>query len=252
VYRTVGLQAAAVETARLAPGWPAAVRAHKHWPGDQSRNAPQAPACRSQAQQVASFAVLRAVLESVARSAAARSAADAGTLFLKRIVLQGFKSFADRTEFEFGPGLTCLVGPNGCGKSNVVDAVRWVLGEQSARSLRGQTMTDVIFAGSRFRPPANAAQVDLTFADCQGFLQTDQNEITTAMALLKALPLDGAILTGDAIFTQREICRTIRDGDGHYLFVVKDNQPQLKAGIAEAFGGHSPLGPAPRGQRAAA
>lgn len=80
----------------------------------------------------------------------------------------------------------------------------------------------------------------------------DQNEITTAMALLKAVPLDGAIITGDAIFTQREICRHIREGSGDYLFVVKDNQPQLKAGIAEAFGDRSPLGPAPRRQRAAA
>lgn len=75
----------------------------------------------------------------------------------------------------------------------------------------------------------------------------DQNEITAAVALLKGLPLDGAVITGDAIFTQRELCRTIRDGDGHYLFVVKDNQSQLKAGIAEAFGDHFPLGPTPRG-----
>lgn len=82
-------------------------------------------------------------------------------------------------------------------------------------------------------------------------VEPDQNEITAAMALLKGLPLDGAVITGDAIFTQRELCRVIRDGGGHYLFVVKDNQPQLKAGIAEAFGDHSPLGPAPRRQRAA-
>ena len=80
----------------------------------------------------------------------------------------------------------------------------------------------------------------------------DQNEITAAMALLKALPLDGRIITGDAIFTQREICQHIRDRHGHYLFVVKDNQPALKAGIAEAFGDHSPLGPRSHRQRAAA
>lgn len=70
----------------------------------------------------------------------------------------------------------------------------------------------------------------------------DQNEITAALVLLKGLPLDGTIVTGDAIFTQREICRYIRDRNGHYLFAVKDNQPELKNGIAEAFGDLSPSG----------
>jgi predicted transposase YbfD/YdcC len=68
-----------------------------------------------------------------------------------------------------------------------------------------------------------------------------QNEITAAMALIKELPLDGAIVTGDAIFCQRELCRHIRDANGHCLFVVKDNQPELKANIAESFGDLSPL-----------
>lgn len=72
-------------------------------------------------------------------------------------------------------------------------------------------------------------------------VEPDHNEITAALILLKSLPLDGAIITGDAIFTQREICQYIRDHNGHYLFVVKDNQRALKAGIAEAFGDHSPL-----------
>ena len=67
----------------------------------------------------------------------------------------------------------------------------------------------------------------------------DQNEITAAMALLKELPLDGTVITGEAISCQREICRHIRDGNGHYLFVVKDNQPQLKANIAESSIGAS-------------
>lgn len=71
----------------------------------------------------------------------------------------------------------------------------------------------------------------------------DENEIVAALALLKELPLEGAIVTGDAIFCQREICRTITDGGGDYLFVVKDNQPELKADIAESFGDLSPLGP---------
>jgi hypothetical protein len=71
----------------------------------------------------------------------------------------------------------------------------------------------------------------------------DENEIVAALALLKELPLEGAVVTGDAIFCQREICRTITDGGGDYLFVVKDNQPEMKADIAESFGDLSPLGP---------
>ncbi|MFH1746398.1 MAG: chromosome segregation protein SMC [Planctomycetota bacterium] len=101
----------------------------------------------------------------------------------KRIVLQGFKSFADRTEFDFGPGMTTIVGPNGCGKSNVLDAVRWVLGEQSARTLRGRKMTDVIFSGSRSRKPANAASVELTFDNRTGFLANDDAEVIVARVL---------------------------------------------------------------------
>lgn len=72
-------------------------------------------------------------------------------------------------------------------------------------------------------------------------VEPDQNEIVAAMALLKELPLEGAVITGDAIFCQREICRHIRDANGHYLFIVKDNQPELKASIAESFGDLSPL-----------
>lgn len=84
-------------------------------------------------------------------------------------------------------------------------------------------------------------------------LEPDQNEITAALALLKKLPLEGAIVTGDAIFCQREICRTITDSGGDYAFVVKDNQPELKAAIAEAFGELSPLrSPARRSRRTAA
>ncbi len=104
-------------------------------------------------------------------------------MFLKKVILQGFKSFADRTEFEFGDGITGIVGPNGCGKSNILDAVRWVLGEQSARSLRGGKMADVIFAGSRSRKAAHFAEVALTFDNRARVLHSEHDEVTVGRML---------------------------------------------------------------------
>src|SRR5688500_4255712 len=80
---------------------------------------------------------------------------------LERLEISGFKSFSDRSELAFDEGVTAIVGPNGCGKSNVADAITWVLGEQSARSLRGEKMEDVIFNGSDARRPGAAAEVRL-------------------------------------------------------------------------------------------
>src|SRR5271163_2922629 len=87
-------------------------------------------------------------------------------LKLKKVELQGFKSFCDRTELKFsGGGIAAVVGPNGCGKSNLSDAISWVLGEQSARSLRGARMEDVIFAGTRSRKPVGMASVTMVLVD---------------------------------------------------------------------------------------
>jgi len=98
-------------------------------------------------------------------------------MFLKEIVINGFKSFADRTSVHLDPGVTCIVGPNGCGKSNIVDAVRWVLGEQSAKALRGSKMHDVIFQGTDRRKPLPSCEVSLTFTECEAELGTNFNEV---------------------------------------------------------------------------
>jgi chromosome segregation protein len=96
---------------------------------------------------------------------------------LKRLELVGFKSFADKTTFDFGDGITAIVGPNGSGKSNIIDAVRWTLGEQSAKSLRGGEMADVIFNGSTSRRGFGLAEVTLTLDNSRRLLATDAAEV---------------------------------------------------------------------------
>ena len=96
---------------------------------------------------------------------------------LKRLVLQGYKTFATKTEFVFDEGITAVVGPNGSGKSNIADAVRWVLGEQSYSTLRGKRTEDMIFAGSRSRPRAGMAQAILTLDNSDGWLPIDYTEV---------------------------------------------------------------------------
>lgn len=104
---------------------------------------------------------------------------------LKSLELFGFKSFADRTIFEFSDGITCVVGPNGSGKSNVVDGIKWVLGDQSPKSLRGKDMTDVIFNGSKGRKANAYAEATLTFHNQDGFLDIDAQEVHIGRRLWK-------------------------------------------------------------------
>ncbi len=99
-------------------------------------------------------------------------------MFLKSLEIHGFKSFADKTKIEFDEGVTGIVGPNGCGKSNIVDSIRWVLGETSAKALRGGEMADVIFNGTDRRQPLGMAEVTLTLSGCAGVLDTEFDEVS--------------------------------------------------------------------------
>ncbi|WP_027307443.1 chromosome segregation protein SMC [Caloramator sp. ALD01] len=107
-------------------------------------------------------------------------------MYLKRIEVKGFKSFADKIELDFNGGITAIVGPNGSGKSNISDAIRWVLGEQSAKTLRGAKMEDVIFAGTETRKPLGCAEVSLTIDNSDGIVPIEYTEITVTRRLYRS------------------------------------------------------------------
>lgn len=107
-------------------------------------------------------------------------------MYLKKLELQGFKSFPEYTVLEFDKGMTAVVGPNGSGKSNVTDAIRWVLGEQSVKSLRGGKMEDVIFSGTSTRKAMNYAEVTITFDNSTHFLNYDFPEIQVTRRLYRS------------------------------------------------------------------
>jgi len=107
-------------------------------------------------------------------------------MYLKRLEITGFKSFADRVKLDFEPGITAVVGPNGCGKSNIIDAIRWCLGEMSAKSLRSSLMMDVVFNGSGSRPPQNLSEVTLTFDNTDKRLPIDFSEVSISRRLFRS------------------------------------------------------------------
>src|SRR5580698_10202392 len=104
---------------------------------------------------------------------------------LTRLEIKGFKSFGDKITINFNEGVTAIVGPNGCGKSNVVDAIRWVLGEQSTRMLRSEKMENIIFNGSKSRKAANLAEVSLTFDNTKNILPTEYSQVTLTRKLYR-------------------------------------------------------------------
>src|SRR5438552_1355192 len=126
-------------------------------------------------------------------------------MYLKNLTLLGFKSFADKTSLNFQPGVTAIVGPNGCGKSNVSDAIRWVLGEQSAKALRGGEMADIIFNGTDGRKPMGLAEVSLTIGDVDeehlkaAGVEMAYNEVTVTRRVFR----DG----GSEYFINKTACR---------------------------------------------
>src|SRR5262245_36081524 len=107
-------------------------------------------------------------------------------MYLKRVEIFGFKSFLKGFRFELGPGIISIVGPNGCGKSNISESIRWVLGEQNARLLRGETMEDVIFNGTRSRKPLGMAEVSLTISNDERRLPIDYSEVTITRRVFRS------------------------------------------------------------------
>ncbi|MFQ5953372.1 MAG: AAA family ATPase, partial [Candidatus Omnitrophota bacterium] len=107
-------------------------------------------------------------------------------MHFKSLEVVGFKSFLNKTKLKFEPGVTTIVGPNGCGKSNVVDAIKWVLGDQSSKSMRSTTMQDVIFNGTEKYDPVNMAEVSLTLSNEDRALPVDYDEVTISRRLFRS------------------------------------------------------------------
>jgi len=166
-------------------------------------------------------------------------------MFLKRLSCQGFKSFVDKIDFDFEPGVTGIVGPNGCGKSNVVDAIKWALGDQSAKSLRGEQMQDVIFFGSGTRRSAGMAQVDLLFDNTDHRLPIETDEVRISRRLYRSG--ESAYLINNETVRLKDIKELLMDTgiglnaysiieQGSVAYLIQANPDQRRIVFEEAAG----------------
>jgi len=149
-------------------------------------------------------------------------------VYLKALEMVGFKSFAEKTKLMFEPGMTSIVGPNGCGKSNVSDAIRWVLGEQSAKALRGSKMEDCIFNGTQNRKPLGMAEVNITFTDCENVLQTEYHEVTITRRVFRSG--EGQYFINKTPCRLKDIQRLFMDtgvGTSSYSFMAQGRIDQI-------------------------
>ncbi len=149
-------------------------------------------------------------------------------MHLKSIEMTGFKSFAEKTKLAFEPGMTAIVGPNGCGKSNVSDAIRWVLGEQSAKALRGSKMEDCIFNGTQNRKPLGMAEVNITFTNCENVLQTEFHEVTITRRVFRSG--EGQYFINKTPCRLKDIQRLFMDtgvGTSSYSFMAQGRIDQI-------------------------
>jgi chromosome segregation protein len=166
-------------------------------------------------------------------------------VFLKSLVMRGFKSFAERTTLHFEPGITVVVGPNGSGKSNVVDALAWVLGTRSAKLLRGGELADVIFAGSPARPPLGRATVEISIDNSSGHLDSPYGEIVISREILptgeNVYGLNGApcrLLDIEELLSDSGLGRELHTviGQGQLDQILQGKPEDRRAFIEEAAG----------------
>ncbi len=166
-------------------------------------------------------------------------------MYLKSLVLKGFKSFADRSALTLEPGITAIVGPNGSGKSNISDAVLWVLGERNAKNLRGQAMEDVIFAGSSARKPVGLAEVDLVLDNSDGTLPVDYDEVVIARRMYRNG--ESEYLINGAVVRRMDVLDILHDsglGTGTHSIISQGNldhilqsKPEDRRGLIEEAAG---------------
>ncbi len=156
-------------------------------------------------------------------------------MFLKRIILQGFKSFGNRTVIEFDSEYTGIVGPNGCGKSNIIDAIKWVLGEQSAKSMRGSSMSDVVFAGAEGKRAVSMAEVSLIFDNSKRQLNSDFTEIEITRRLYKNTN-ESEYLINNTTCRLRDIVDLVLDTG-----LGKDSLSIISQGTVQSFAEAKPI-----------